>query len=333
MLQIITDSNEINSCHGQLHKRLVKALTQRGMYSIGYQGGNFDDDVHYNADLWFASFDITEGNSKRHWNGFGTTLTQTGSNSIIVEINIPLSGVNRRVSGLFAKDPTTGDVFLLHRGGVGGGRKGIGRDTFTNWYRGKWVEIDEGEGFVNSAILVTALNASTFFENLLFFVKKVADFKRFVSSGEDAKKSSMPERERVLSYKSEFSGIKSGKRPSSFVAECNHGRIVDALEAYLRQKRNLDAASFFNNCAIDLGISEHGKIAAIYEVKTSADTQSIYTGIGQLMIHGATENISSTTLVLPHVVSNNHVFSRALKKLGVSLLEYELVGKEIRFVD
>lgn len=333
MLQVITSRNEIQSCEKQLHARLVKALKQKNTYSIGYQGGNFDDVVHYNDHLWFSTSLINEGDNKRYWNGFGTKLIKTGSNSIVVEANIPFSGINRSVSGLFAKDPLTGDVFLLHRGRLGGGKKGVGKSTFSNWYSGEWAEIDEGGGFVNLAILITALSASSFFEDLSFFVHAVEEFKDFVSAGSDAEENGgKAESFKALSYRPEFSGIKRGKRPSSFIAECNHGRIVNALRMYLQKRDNLDAASLFNNCAIDLGVKVREKIIAIYEVKTGEDTQSIYTGIGQLMFRSAINNCGSMTLVLPHAAANNKRLQSVLKKLGILLLGYVMIGSDIRFV-
>jgi hypothetical protein len=67
----------------------------------------------------------------RFWNAFGTELKETGSQSIVVEVNPPLRRLDGRASGLFAKN-SAGFTYLLHRGRVGGGAKGVGKNAFLN---------------------------------------------------------------------------------------------------------------------------------------------------------------------------------------------------------
>lgn len=163
MLQIITDSAKISSCQRQFQKLLTTSLKGKGTHSIGYQGGNFSNEIYSDGRIW-VSFSVNKDSSPRYWNAFGTELVEQGSNSITVEINIPLSGINRKVSGLFAQDPITGDVFLLHRGRVGGGKKGIGKETFTGWDQGERLEIHEGGDKTDMAMLVTGLSDPSFLE-------------------------------------------------------------------------------------------------------------------------------------------------------------------------
>jgi hypothetical protein len=72
------------------------------------------------------------------------------------------------------------------------------------------------------------------------------------------------------------------------------------------------------------------RIAAIYEVKTDCDTQSIYTAIGQLMFHGVHDTISKT-LVLPSENDDKHR-RVTLKNLRIALLEYEIRNGEVIFM-
>ena len=102
-----------------------------------------------------------------------------GSNNITVEVNPAIDGVNRRVNGLFAVDDKTGHTVLLHRGRIGGGRKGIGKTSFMGWYPGTKVKFfdpshDDSE---ESAILVADLESGEFLDQLEYFVDAVHRFK------------------------------------------------------------------------------------------------------------------------------------------------------------
>ena len=101
------------------------------------------------------------------------------SNNITVEVNPSIHGVNRRVAGLFAVDDKTGHTVLLHRGRIGGGKKGIGKSSFIEWYPGTEVEFfdpsyDDGE---EAAILVADLDSERFLIQLEDFVDAVHRFK------------------------------------------------------------------------------------------------------------------------------------------------------------
>jgi hypothetical protein len=337
MLQNITASIQIRSCLKQFHQRLKAALKPRGVHTIGFQAGNFDLPVRSDATMWFATtYPKPEaGRKPRYWNAFGIELKRHGSNSIVVEMNVPVRGINRSVSGLFAQDPTTGDRFLLHRGGVGGGRKGIGRNAFTDWYRAKPVEIDEGNSTFGTALLVTALDGPSFLDDLRYFVESVAQFKKLVAEGGHAAIASAHSQTKPLTFNPEFAGVKKGKRPSNFVAECHHGRVVDALAAQLRQSHSAGSVLIFNNRLIDLGVAKGKKVTAIYEVKTDTSTQSLYTGIGQLMFHSAlSSSTPKRTLVLPvnrFGGRESETKFPALQRLGIAVLRYGISGREIRF--
>ena len=171
----------------------------------------------------------------------------------------------------------------------------------------------------------------SFLENLTFFVEKVAVFKKMTSIGQDTA-SNARDGIKAISYKPEFTGIKTGRRSSNFIAECNHGRVVDALEAVLRRKHKSGIARFFNNQSIDLGMTEDNKVIAIFEVKTDPNTQSIYTGVGQLLFHAVSDNLIMKTLVLPRNETIDRRWVSVLKKLGIALLEYEVDANQIQFI-
>ena len=104
----------------------------------------------------------------------------TRSNDITVEVNFALQGADRRIAGLFALDEKTGNTILLHRGNIGGGRKGIGKTAFMSWYpsEGKVKFFDPSrDGAEETAIFVADLESSNFLSDIEVFVNAVHRFK------------------------------------------------------------------------------------------------------------------------------------------------------------
>ncbi len=195
MLRIVKSVKETKECQRILESVLNEQLSSEGEFKIGFPGGSRDILVKYNSSVWFASREITEG-SPRFWNVFGlaTDLKQGKSNSIVVEINIPTTGINRRVSGMFAIEDETKSVFLLHRGRVGGGRKGIGKNAFVNWQSHKFVEI-QNDSEVEQALVVGSISNDDFVNHLEGFVKSISEFKLFATSEEVNDASFLSDRE------------------------------------------------------------------------------------------------------------------------------------------
>lgn len=200
MLQIITDELEIRECQGELKTLLEKNLNLEGNYTIGFPGGNWDTSVIYNKKIWFVGYEIEESEdnpSPRFWNGFGLAkqFEKNKSNDITVEINVPTNGINRRVSGFFAKNNKTDEIFLMHRGKVGGGRKGIGKNAFLGWYESDVQQVDSGDGKTEEALIITSLKPKDFIGGLTSFIEKVSQFKVLATSGIITEATFIPDQE------------------------------------------------------------------------------------------------------------------------------------------
>ena len=148
---------------------------------VGFQGGQIElPEVLANNRIWFACQSLNNAAIPRHWNAFGAgPPALRRSNDITVEVNAAFGGVDRRVVGLFAVEDKTGNISLLHRGHIRGGRKGIGQASFMEWYPGRRVNfigpshVDEEE----QAILVADLESSGFLIQLESYVDAVHRFK------------------------------------------------------------------------------------------------------------------------------------------------------------
>ncbi len=299
MLEIITNEKEIKEAEALMLNRVASIATKEGRMSLGFHGGEAKAMVYWcePLNLW-AGFEKIEN---RYWNSFGTDdpfLTSTIN--ITVEMNPPLSGTNRRIAGAFAKD-TSGTVYLVHRGKVGGGRKGIGKEAFMGFYTGPLRTVLD-DGRYSDVIIVGELECEQFPAQLKRFVALVAKFKESaVSPVKPSSKLSTVEssdsEELVLPpvFNSEFSGSKTIPEREKIIAQCNHGIVIDALH---KRVSSLIPEKLYagNDQYRDLFIIDgDGNRVITFEAKSDTSTSSIYSAMGQLQYH---QNSSNTRLVV-----------------------------------
>ncbi len=163
MLRILDRESDIREAQQQFIK-CFKSLTDEVIpVTLGYSGGHEQREISWigKFGIWVASNKVS---SSRYWNGFGIGKPEKESMiPIVCEINFPLKGINRRIGGAFIKD-NTGAVSVIHRGKIGGGKKGIGKALFIDNYTGEWKTVKDGEMESNVA-LVGAINSPRFVKN------------------------------------------------------------------------------------------------------------------------------------------------------------------------
>lgn len=108
------------------------------------------------------------------------------------------------------------------------------------------------------------------------------------------------------------------------VANRIHGVIVNSLSKELENAGH----KIVNDQARDLAIlGQNGQVDILFEVKTDTSTFSIYSGVGQLLVHGATQDPEPRrVLVLPKAVNTR--LSKALQKIKIHVLLYSLRDEE-----
>jgi 5-methylcytosine-specific restriction protein A len=183
MFEALMEKSEITVAQQFFLKRLKTDLPQHGPGVFSFRGGDEKAVLYYNNDFWFANpHDLPN----RYWNVFGAGIP-CGQNDITLEFNIPFEGISKQIQGLYAKEPKTGEVFLLHRGKIGGGRSGIGKDAFLEWLNPPLIDVADDKAGKKDwkpsrVICVTSLSSPNFLDRIASFVRSVAKFKAATGS-------------------------------------------------------------------------------------------------------------------------------------------------------
>jgi 5-methylcytosine-specific restriction protein B len=174
MLEVLTSDTDIADAQQALVDAIERHAEPPKSHSLGFQGGSATAVIRWMPalNLWHAH----RGLERRHWNAFGLGDPFVKNVSIVVEINASTAGLNRRIGGAFVRD-SDGSVRLVHRGSIGGGRRGIGKAAFLESYSGRLVEAEEG-GETTTFIDIGDVGDPDFLDSLKSFVCTVDEIKR-----------------------------------------------------------------------------------------------------------------------------------------------------------
>jgi hypothetical protein len=264
----------------------------------------------------------------RYWTAYGFGVPGPRfTASIITEINPPREGIERRIAGAFATD-STGAIYLLHRGKIGGGRKGISKSDFLPFYRragGVLERVLDGNR-ISYMIVIGALSDEKLPAHIAAFVHTVASFKTLVASGLEPKRDIETQSRSELSFSPEFEGQKQYVAKERVTADCTHGTIVNSLRRLLAE----DGHQTVNDQHRDLLIVDSdGRHRVLFEVKPSTQLSLIYQAVGQLFFHTVEQQDVRRVAVLPRGAPPG-VCAR-LETLGIDLLCFEWEGQTLRF--
>lgn len=325
MLQPITDRTELRTAFRGLSRQFARGITPVQRY-LGWQGGRGEYGLYWRdqQDCWgvFESKEL----KNRYWCCFGKTdPLGEGNQSITCEINFPIRGSNRRIAGMVLRDDE-GNIFIGHSGKVGGGRKGIGKNSFLAYWRRENIEdVAWPDGKTTRAIIIGRVGGKRLPLQIAHFVHEVAEFKRLaVESPSKIRHSQVGS-----TFSPEFSGTKKGYEIQGRIeANCDHGLIIDELVKELRKKK----LHYANDRHRDLFVlAKNGKVRCLFEVKTDSSSTSIYQGIGQALYHTALHTPKPRPiLVMPGVPDKRT--EKVLARLGVEHVSFTWDANRPKFV-
>lgn len=300
--EVVTDVVEIAKLNKQLAMRLSKTFQFKETREITYPSG------HHSGEVYFEG---KSGEDVRAWASDARTdklmnfilSGRPGASQwleITVQLNFPAGTYNRRMAGAFVKD-ANGDVFVAHRGKLTKGKAGLRKKDVFGEFAPNLIEAEDGS-MTSTLILITSLDDPDLADRLCDFAVEAREVatklgdashqdgdRQVIPTGTDLGHAT-PEKsdesvatKRILKlrkYFDEFSGEGSTKGRHAGRRTVEHGDIVKALEAKQRGRGDSQKAQ-----AIDLAVILP-QYVDLFEVKTSARTTDVYTGVGQLLIHG-----------------------------------------------
>ena len=311
MVTVITDKKQIAEFHKRFHKQLDNFLTENIDCWVGYPSGSFEDTVRYSPELniWLSHLK----HDNKFWNGFGVGRPIEGkNNSLNGEINFPFEGNYRRVAGAFAEEDN-GNILVLHRGKIGGGKPGIGKHYFTDNFRGDFVTAIDGDRETEFC-LVGELGSSHFPRQVSNFINEIYRVKQI---GNDGTSNNFEELNN-FNFTDEHSGKTKTESHGTRVTDRTHGIVVNELAAELIRRRY----KIGNDKNRDLFIHKQNRINTLFEIKTSCATQNLYAAVGQLIIYIIPIKTEvALIIVLPEKLSK--LVEKRLLEHGIKPLYYE----------
>lgn len=327
MLELVEDPNAKKHAQAQMISLVRRVWPHRETRLVAWRPSSAEMRIQHNGNYWLGSQEVgADAGVYRHWNAFGT-YSPKGTLHIAVEINIPISENSNRIAGFFARDPRSGMLFLLHDGGVGGGRKGIGRDAFLEAAGAEPLEVSASSG-VRMGLIVAPLDSRYFAAGIGSYLDQVVRFKTDVTEGTlPPRPWGLPAGQGYGDYYREFSGLKHGGG-ERFVYASRHGDVVHALAAWL--PKHGFSGTIRKSVLVDLAMRGPGGRMTLFEVKSSTDRQSLYTAIGQLMVHSASMKHVKRYLVVPAGEVPRDIHG-CLEMLSIGMVRYRIDGRVVAF--
>jgi hypothetical protein len=250
----------------------------------------------------------------RYWHAFGTGKPSESSHvPITCEINFPVRGIDRRIGGAMAAD-RDGRIYVVHRGKIGGGKKGIGKSLFEDHYRGVWAIMEDGSVDTTVA-LIGELNSTRFVRQITQFVRKVDKVKDLISSRSSQMEITFDE----LSFREELVGMTYSDFKHAPKTECDHGLIVIDLHTALIEQ----GLKVGNDLIRDIfTVNRKGRITAVFQIVTDTSAAALNSGMAHLLL-GNIDLPERPRLVLTVPDNVDESLEARLRKLGVDILVYE----------
>jgi len=313
MLKVLDDESAIKKYRRQFIKSFKPHISAKIPVNLGHPGATVKAKVFWSDSLGIWMFHEKISDS-RYWHAFGTGKPSESSHiPITCEINFPIRGIDRRVGGAMAAD-RYGRIFVVHRGKIGGGQKGIGKALFEDHYRGVWATMEDGSVDTTVA-LIGELNSASFVRQVTQFVRKVDKVKDLISSRSSQLEITFDE----LSFREELVGMTYNEFKHAPKTECDHGLIVMDLHTALIEQ----GLKVGNDLARDLfTVNRKGRITAVFQVVTDTSAAALNSGAAQLLLSDI-DLPERPRLILAVPVTIDEALESKLKKLGVDILVYE----------
>ena len=325
MLKVITDQTSIKKYTRLFAKKFKPFIDESIKVKLGHQGASLPAKVLWSKKLgiWLFSHTINE---VRYWNYFGLGKPkEAGILSTTAAINFPWQGIDRKTGGAFAKD-AWGNIFVIHRGKIGGGKKGVGKSLFEHNYRGVWSFMEDGDSITQVAV-IGALNSGRFALHVALFVKKIEKLKLKPA---EVNSSQTEINFSEISFREDFLGKAPCDAGDEVFTACDGDLVLMSLaNLLLRWKYRIGNDAHRQLFLIS---PSNGKISHNFEVLSDIKEKSVLAAAGKLLLQSAADDGGSLQImVLPEDGINT--YAQELEKINISVIGYRLEGERIIFPD
>ena len=321
MLKVIADQPAIKKYTRLFVKKFKPFIDETIKVKLGHQGASFSAKVLWSRKLgiWIFSSAIKE---VRYWNAFGLEKPEvTNVLSITSEINFPWAGIDRKTGGAFAED-AWGNVFVIHRGKIGGGKKGVGKSLFEHNYRGVWSFMEDGKSVTQVAI-IGALNSRRFAWQAAQFVKKIEKLKSTAATSTQTKINFSE-----ITFREDLVGSPPSLADNEILSACDHDLVVGNLAALLQQGK----LKIGNDSNHELFLIEpsQNRISHVFEVLTDTKEKSVLAAAAKLLLQtSASAGNPLPILVLPEDKINK--YEQELQRINISVVGFSWQGEKVVF--
>lgn len=215
MLTLITEGRQIRTVTKAFRAQLAAAASKPVRHMVGFPSGSGLAKVWVLRRHAFFFCQFVQGDlENRCWNGFGLVMPEDARIlPLVVEINVPWEGVNRAIGGVFLQGPR-GEVYVGHRGKIGGGRKGVGKTAFWERYHQQAQPVLDDD----SVIVLGKVGSPKLPADLAAFIRTVNEIKREATGSADGVGDSD---DLDLDFAPEFEGTKSVEVSKRIEAQCH----------------------------------------------------------------------------------------------------------------
>ncbi len=323
MLKVIADQLIIKRYARQFIRKFKPFIDEQVKVKLGHQGASSPAKVLWSKKLgiWLTSHAIDE---VRYWNAFGVDRPRADQIvSIITEINFPFAGIDRKTGGAFARD-AWGNIFVIHRGKIGGGKKGVGKSLFENHYRGVWSFMEDGDCITQVAV-IGALNSPRLALQTAHFVKKIEMLKSTALHSAQTE-INFPE----VTFREDLVGSLPSVEEPDIEARCDHDFVVSNLAALLKRWK----FTIGNDSTHELFLVEpsRNRKSHVFEVLTDAREKNILAAAAKLLLQTASDKGDLVPiLILPE--EKMITCAQMLQKAGIIVIGFCLEDDRIVFPD
>ena len=313
MLKVVENELSIRR-QERLFVRALKPFTSETIpVKLGHLGASEKAKVAWSDQLGIWSFSH-KIKGLRYWHAFGIGRPEGGGAvAITCEINFPLCGIDRRTGGAFAED-SKGRIFVIHRGKLGGGRKGVGKFLFENHYRGVWEIMEDGDEKTPVAV-IGVLESPRFARQVAQFVRKIARIKETAIARSPQTELTFDE----LAVHEEWIGERYPAQERDTGTGCDRGLVIRDLADALKARGFRTG----NDGGRDLIVLDPaGRIRAVFQVLDEMAPTALHAGAMQLLLNGL-EIPEASRLVLLAPAAPEPNLREKLKRLRIDLLGYE----------